>query len=119
MNRNLSLIDRLSHLGVPQIVIDGAGGWPVPFFKIPMERLKEIIKEAPRLKIMEYKENKAINREKLLSKILAGGIRMPHLHLEDEIVLLDKKTFQNYLKAAAEEVSKIKDITEIEEYIKA
>jgi len=94
------------------------GGWPVPFFRLSPEALKAVIAEAPRITISSPavgERSLALQNEVLLKKLIAGGIRMPHLHIDNEIVLLDKPAFQNYLKSVAKEVANIKDITDMEQ----
>jgi len=92
------------------------GGWPIPNFRIPMDKLIAITKGSPRIAMSGVP--KGISTNIYLKKILAGGIRMPHLHMQDEIVLFDKSVLQEYLHAAAEEVKNIEDITEIRDFIR-
>ncbi|WP_428739319.1 hypothetical protein [Sulfurimonas sp.] len=90
------------------------GVFPIPQFILPIERLREIAKGQVRyvLKSAPVKASKG----KIIEGI-EGGIRRAHLHLDDEIVLLDKKALQSYLKLAAKELDKIKDINQIETFI--
>jgi len=92
------------------------GGWPIPYFRIPMNKLLEITKDCKRISItgMDGSGTSGV----FLKKILPGGIRMPHLHLKDEVVLFDKHALQQYFHLAADEVSNIEDITEIRDFIK-
>lgn len=55
---------------------------PWPWWRrIPKETLNKIIKGSPKLQVTWIKD-------------IAGGIRDPHLHLADEIVLLDRERFK-------------------------
>ena len=55
---------------------------PWPWWRrIPKEILDNIIKGAPKFQVMWIKD-------------FAGGIREPHLHLADEVVLLDRERFK-------------------------
>ncbi|KIM03699.1 MAG: hypothetical protein KU29_11290 [Sulfurovum sp. FS06-10] len=93
------------------------GGWPVPFFQIiPLNRLLEITKESPRISIVQ--NQKSASSQIFLKKILPGGIRMPHLHVKGEIILLDTVVLQNYFHAVAEEVANIEDITEFHNFVR-
>lgn len=63
-----------------------AGCWPIPPMKlVDPERIERIIEGQPRIVI----------------KGIEGGIRDPHFHVEDEIVLLDRKRFQELVKGVA------------------
>jgi hypothetical protein len=96
------------------------GGWPIPDFRIPIKVLDEILKDCPRIAIegAGAVAKKSAETAIYLRKIIAGGIRMPHLHLKDEIILMDKPALQKYLQAAAEEVENIADITDIGDFIR-
>lgn len=88
------------------------GGWPIPLFRIPTRILKEIIERCDRITIA--------NRKKPLFALerIDGGMRIPHLHFKNEIILLDKIALQKYLQVAAEEVAKLDDIADIGEFIR-
>lgn len=94
------------------------GGWPVPDFRIPFGKLQSILNECPRIAIEGVAGKKAAAPAIFLRKIIAGGIRMPHLHFNDEIYLLEKLAFKQYLQAAADEVENIADITDIGDFIR-
>lgn len=67
-----------------------AGCWPIPPLKaIGAERIEEIIEGQPRFII----------------KGIDGGIRDPHFHEKDEIILLDRKRFQQLVKGVAGELA--------------
>ena len=91
------------------------GMWPIPVFThIPKEKLLKIVEGQKRLIVKGSKTK--IARKKIIEGI-QGGIRRAHLHIDDEIVFLDKKALQSYLKVAAQELDKIKDINQIEKFI--
>ncbi len=88
-----------------------AGGWPIPYLKI--KNLKEILKDAPRLVLQgNFKEKIRIN------DMLNGGLKIPHLHINKEIVLLDKPLLKDYLHAVADEIDNIKDFSELQNHIR-
>ncbi len=43
---------------------------------------------------------------------------VPHLHVGNEIILLDKPTLKKYFQVVAEAVDKIKDIKDVGAYIR-
>lgn len=90
------------------------GGWPVPYFRLPFEVMKGVIEGCDRIVIESRQRSSVVS----LRKIISGGMRMPHLHVGEEIVLLNQSALQKYLHAAADEVAKIDDIMDIDEYIK-
>jgi len=92
-----------------------SGGWPIPQFRIPIERLREITNECDRIALISKRKSAVAIP---LNRIIAGGMKVPHLHLGDEIILFDKPALQKYLQVAAEEVAKIDDITDIGEFIR-
>jgi hypothetical protein len=92
------------------------GGWPIAQFKfIADERIKEIVAHCPRIAMTGGAKSEI---RISLKYHINGGIRQPHLHLGDEIVLLDKAALQKYLQIASEEVANIKDIADVESYIR-
>ena len=90
------------------------GGRPIPEFIINPEKLKKITANCTKIAIT----GKIDKTKVLLKDILPGGIPLAHLHLENEIVLLDKAALQSYLNAAAEEVANIEDVTNVKSYIR-
>ncbi len=69
------------------------GGWPIPPMRfLSKEMLAGISKERP-----------AFARQ-LLSGI-NGGIRDPHLHLEDQVVILDREMFSQVVGKAAASIA--------------
>lgn len=68
-----------------------AGCWPVaPEKIIEGDLLEKIISDQPRVKIL---------------KDIYGGIRNPHFHVKDEIVLLARNRFQELVKNVAGELA--------------
>lgn len=65
------------------------GFWPIePEILLGKTKLAKLLQGRPRLKIE-------------LIRDIRGGIRTPHLHLADEIVLLDRATFKTVVSEAA------------------
>jgi hypothetical protein len=96
------------------IWIDGKIGiWPTPQYKIPLKLLKEITANNERIVLKSSFKNSAYR----LKDMINGGIPVPHLHLGNEIVLLDKKSYAKYLQLAAKEIEGIKDIADVGKYI--
>lgn len=77
--------------------------------RTPLERLlgearmKKLIEDMPRTRIKFIQDIK-------------GGIRTPHLHLADEVVLLDQARFKTLVGQIAQELAEIRAET-IEDYI--
>ena len=70
-----------------------AGCWPIPIGEILSDRILEnIIEDMPRI------------NAKIIQGI-PGGIRDPHLHLRDEVVLLDKNKFKELAGQVAQELT--------------
>lgn len=72
-----------------------AGCWPEPIQDlISKERFGKLLQGAERFKI-----------SKLICRDLCGGIRVPHVHLPpDEVVLLDRRRFKELVGGIAEEL---------------
>ena len=69
------------------------GGWPIPIYRaISNDRLAKLVK------------GKASFPEKILGGI-NGGIRGPHLHLDKQVVLIDKETFSKVVGNVAESIA--------------
>ena len=96
-------------------VIPSPGGWPIPQFRIPTRMLRKITAECERI-TFKSKRKAAIGFHPLLG--INGGMKIPHLHFKNEIILLDKPALQKYLQVAAKEVAKIDDITDIGEFVR-
>jgi len=87
------------------------GGWPIPYLRI--KNIKNLLKNAPRLVIQgKFKDKSSIN------DMLNGGLKVPHLHLGKEIVLLDTPILKNYLHAVADEIENIKDFSELTNHVR-
>ena len=87
--------DRINHL---------AGCFPMPVEKlINKEMLKRITQEMPRIKIKYIRD-------------IAGGIRTPHVHMGDEIVLLDGPRFQKLAGEVAQKLAELR-AEQIDDYI--
>ncbi len=68
-----------------------AGCWPIgPEELLPRKILDKIIEDMPRIKIIRG---------------IRGGIRDPHLHIGDEIVLIDRKRFKEVVGQVAMELA--------------
>ncbi len=106
-------LDWLQH-GLLDRLRGAVGGWPLPHFRIPLEELKAILADSDRIVLMSKNKEAKID----LNRLIAGGIRVPHLHVGDEIVILNKQALKDYLEAAAKEVEKIDNILDIDELIK-
>jgi len=88
-----------------------SGGWPIPYLRI--KNLKELLKDAPQLVIKgKFKE------ELHLNEMLNGGLKIPHMHIDREIFLLDKPILKNYLHAVADEIESIKDFSDLNNYVR-
>lgn len=99
---------------VGPIWLDGKIGiWPTPQYKIPLKLLREITVKNERIVLKSSLKTSAYR----LKDMINGGIPVPHLHLGNEIVLLDKKSYAKYLQLAAKEIENVKDIKDVGKYI--
>ncbi len=89
------------------------GGWPIPQFRIPTRKLKEIIEGCDRITLVNKRRRPVFALDGI-----DGGMRIPHLHFKNEIILLDKIALQKYLQVAAKEVAKLDDKVNIGEFIR-
>ena len=90
---------------IPEFIeVAGAvGGMRIPVMKlIPEERLKALIKGMPVIDIRFIRD-------------IRGGIRTPHLHLDDKVVLLDKDRFVEFAGEVAQHLAEIR-AERIEDY---
>ncbi len=76
------------------------GGWPVPVERLV--RIEKYLQEERRIKLI---------------RDLAGGIRISHIHLKDEIVLVDKKIFRDIMGDVARELAE--NLVDEVEYVQA
>ena len=91
--------------------INLAGGWPMPYLKL--KNYKELFRDAPRIVI-----NTNIKSKININNMLNGGLKIPHLHMEQEIVLLDKPLLKEYFSAVANEIDNIKEFNDIKDFVK-
>ncbi len=89
------------------------GGWPIPIFKIP--NLEEILKDSVR--IQAVKHGKVENVSKYINLMLNGGLKVPHIHHKDEIVLMDRKVLKEYLHAIADNIENIKSFEDMNVHV--
>jgi hypothetical protein len=69
---------------------DEAGCWPLHVGKIlPIKELEEVLAGKPRVRIRPF----------------PGGLRVPHFHIKDEVVLVERKEFKKILGEAARELA--------------
>ena len=90
---------------IPELIEIGgaAGGMRVPVdMLISPDRLKALIKEMPAIDIRFIRD-------------IRGGIRTPHLHLEDRVILLDKERFVQFAGEAAQRLAEMR-ASHIEDY---
>ncbi len=91
------------------------GGWPVPYFDfINIKNIEKILEKAPRLVVQGDFKEKVIN----INEMINGGIKIPHLHIKEDIVFLEKPMLKKYLYHVADEIDNIKDFGEFHNYIK-
>jgi hypothetical protein len=84
-------------------VVGAAGGMRVPVeLLFPQEQLKALVKEMPAIDIRFIRD-------------IRGGIRTPHLHLEDRVILLDKERFVQFAGEAAQRLAEMR-ASHIEDY---
>jgi hypothetical protein len=80
------------------------GGMRVPVKKlISEERLNALTKDMPVIDIRFIRD-------------IRGGIRTPHLHLDDKVVLLDKERFIEFAGEVAQHLAEIR-AARIEDYV--
>ena len=81
-----------------------AGCMPVPVdVLLAEETLKKITEGMPRVKIKYIKD-------------IYGGIRTPHLHFKDDVVLLDRARFKTVVSQIAHELA-ARRVERIEDYV--
>ena len=76
------------------------GGWPVPVERLI--KVEKYLQEQPRIKLI---------------RDLAGGIRVSHIHLKDEILFVDRNIFKDIMGDVARELAE--DLAEEVEYVDA
>ncbi len=76
------------------------GGWPVPVERLI--KIEKYLQEQPRIRLI---------------KDLAGGIRISHIHLKDEIVMVDRKIFRDIMGDVARELAE--SLADEVEYVQA
>ncbi len=86
--RSISINPKLRRIHFPGI-------WPLPLKGLSSKLEEKLIKDRPRFKI---------------DMDIAGGIRHAHLHLNDEIILLDKDVLSKHAEGIAREL--MEDFTE-------
>lgn len=86
--RSLMINPKLRRINFPGI-------WPLPLKGLSRKLEEKLIKDRPRFKI---------------DPDIFGGIRHAHLHLKDEIILLDKDVLSEHAELIAKEI--MDDFTE-------
>lgn len=66
-----------------------AGCWPIPIDHLRLPIFEKIVK----------------NKPKIVIRPLPGGIRIPHLHVMDKVVLVDRKEFKQVIGEVAKELA--------------
>ncbi len=79
-----------------KLVPSTMGIWPVPQFKIPFDKLKEVVAHCDRIQLVNAKSKTTSNVS--LRHLINGGMPVPHLHFDNEIVLLDKPSLKKYFQ---------------------
>ncbi len=110
-------IDKLSYTTKPIWLEPSRGGWPIPDFSriIPADKFRDILAKSDRIRIKSFTRKASVFS---LKDGLRGGMVIPHLHVGNEIVLLDRSTLKKYFQAVAEAVDKIEDINDVGAYIR-
>lgn len=110
-------IDKLSYATKPIWLEPSRGGWPIADFSriIPTDKFKEILAKSDRIRVESVTRKASMFS---LKDNIRGGMMVPHLHVGDEIILLDKPTLKKYFQAVAEAVDKIEDINDVGAYIR-
>lgn len=80
-----------------------AGCMPIPIDLILRDRLKELVVDLPRYRIKFIRD-------------IYGGMRMAHVHLGEEVVLLDQARFKKLVSGVAQELGE-KRVEAIGDYI--
>lgn len=81
-----------------------AGCMPVPIeLLLGKDKLEHLAKDLPQIKIKYIKD-------------IYGGMRVPHFHYKDKIVLLDRERFREFVRDVAEELGG-RRAERIEDYI--
>ncbi len=89
------------------------GGWPIPIVKIP--NLEEILKDSVRIQAVRH--GKVENVSKYINGMLNGGLKVPHIHYKDEIVLMDRKVLKEYLHTIADNIENIKSFDDMNVHV--
>ncbi len=107
-NKMVTQLDRLPvEISIPEwgrrpVHFDGC--MPLPIGRlIGMERLEKLVTDLPRIQIKFIRD-------------IRGGLRMAHVHLSDEIVLLDQTRFKALVAGVAHDLGEMRAET-IEDYI--
>jgi len=90
------------------------GGWPIPIVKIP--GIDKILKDSIRIQAVRHGKVESVS--KYMNIMLNGGLKVPHIHHKDEIVLLDKKVLKEYFHAIADNIENIKSFEDINVHVK-
>lgn len=110
-------IDKLSYTTKPVWLEPSNGGWPIADFSriIPADMFKNIFAKSDRIRVESVARKASMFS---LKDNIRGGMMVPHLHVGNEIILLDKPTLKKYFQAVAEAVDKIEDINDVGAYIR-
>ena len=94
-----------------------SGGWPIADFRpiISKDIFEKITAKCDRLRVEGVARKAAVFS---LRNSIRGGMVIPHIHVGDEIILLDKMAMKNYFQAVAEAVDKIEDISDVKAYLR-
>jgi hypothetical protein len=80
------------------------GLWPIPIdVLLGAERIKPMVQDMPELQINFIRD-------------IRGGIRTPHLHLGDKVVLLDRASFKTVVAQVASELA-ARRVEAMEDYV--
>lgn len=89
------------------------GGRPIAQLKfLRPEVMEKEFADSPMIQIIQGQRGTSLIK---LPKLIAGGLRMPHLHLEDKIILLNKEGFKKYLSFMMQEVDKLDDMAQFDQ----
>lgn len=106
-NKMAAQLDKLRvELAIPEWVRRPhhyAGCMPIPIDMILGDRLLELVADLPRYKIKFIRD-------------IYGGMRMAHVHLGEEVVLLDQERFKMLVSGVAKELGE-KRVEAIGDYI--
>lgn len=113
----LTKIDKSLQTAKPIWLEPSNGGWPIADFSriIPGDIFKDMLAKSDRIRVESIARKASMFS---LKDNIRGGMMVPHLHVGNEIVLLDKPTLKKYFQAVAEAVDKIEDINDVGAYIR-